>query len=348
MAEKKRTADAGYQKFKQDLAAGEIGSVYVFHGEESYLREFYLKALREKIVPAGFEEFNYHALQGKGLSIDTLAECVEAMPMMAERTLVTVTDCDLFKLPEDQRGKLIALLEDFPEYCCLVFVYDIVEYKPNKTYKKLCDAISKAAQTVKFEAQEKGDLINWIFRRFKATGHDISAAAAEHLIFTCGGLMTGLVPEIEKIASYAKGKTVTVEDINTIADPILDAVVFDITNAVTKGNYDRACELLGQLLKKQEEPIMLLAAISKELRRIYTARIAIDSGKDKFWLMDLWNMRSDYPAKLLLEAARKTTGEWCRNSLELSQKLDRRMKSETGIDREAELKLFLMQLAQRM
>ena len=101
--------------------------------------------------------------------------------MMAERTLVTVTDCDLFKLPEDQRGKLIALLEDFPEYCCLVFIYDIVEYKPNKTYKKLCDAISKAAQTVKFEAQEKGDLINWIFRRFKATGHDISAAAAEHL-----------------------------------------------------------------------------------------------------------------------------------------------------------------------
>jgi len=347
MAEKKR-ADAGYQKFKQDLAAGEIGSVYIFHGEESYLREFYLKSLREKLVPAGFEEFNYHALQGKGLSIDTLAESVEAMPMMAERTLVTVTDCDLFKLPEDQRGKLISLLEDFPEYCCLVFIYDLLEYKPNKTYKKLCDAISKAAQTVKFEAQEKGDLINWIFRRFKATGHDISAAAAEHLIFTCGGLMTGLVPEIEKISAYVKGKTVTVEDINAIADPVLDAVVFDITNAVTKGNYDRACELLGQLLKKQEEPIMLLAAIAKELRRLYTARIAIDGGKDKFWLMDLWNMRSDYPAKLLLEAARKTTAEWCRNALELAQKLDRRMKSETGIDREAELKLFMMQLAQRM
>lgn len=347
MAEKKK-ADAGYQKLKQDLAAGEIGSVYIFHGEESYLREFYLKSLRDKLVPAGFEEFNYHALQGKNLTIDTLAESVEAMPMMAERTLVTVTDCDLFKLGEDQRSKLIALLEDFPEYCCLVFIYDLLEYKPNKTYKKLYEALTKSAQAVKFEAQEKSDLINWIFRRFKATGHDISAAAAEHLIFTCGGLMTGLVPEIEKISAYVKGKTVTVEDINAIADPILDAVVYDITNAVTKGNYDRCCELLGQLLKKQEEPIMLLAAISKELRRLYTARIAIDSGKDKMWLMDLWNMRSDYPAKLLLEAARKTTAEWCRNALELCQKLDRRMKSETGIDRESELKLLMMQLAQRM
>ena len=166
-------------------------------------------------------------------------------------------------------------------------------------------------------------------------------------MFTCGSLMTGLVPEIEKIGAYAKGRAVTVEDINAVADPVLDAVVFDMTSAVTKGNYDRASELLGQLLKKQEEPIMILGVISKELRRLYTARLALDSGKDKLWLMDLWNMRSDYPARLLLDAARKTTHEWCANSLALCQKLDRRMKSEKGIAREGELKLLLMQLAQR-
>ena len=51
--------------------------------------------------------------------------------------------------------------------------------------------------------------------------------------------------------------------------------------------------------------------------------------------------------RLLLDAARKTTHEWCANSLALCQKLDRRMKSEKGIDREGELKLLLMQLAQR-
>ena len=56
---------------------------------------------------------------------------------------------------------------------------------------------------------------------------------------------------------------------------------------------------------------------------------------------------ADYPARLLLDAARKTTHERCANSLALCQKLDRRMKSEKGIDREGELKLLLMQLAQR-
>ena len=70
--------------------------------------------------------------------------------MMAERTLTVVTDWDIFKLGEDQREKLIALLSDLPDYGCLVFVYDTVAYKPNKTMKKLCKAISDHVEAVEF------------------------------------------------------------------------------------------------------------------------------------------------------------------------------------------------------
>ena len=199
MAERK-TPNKGYQKLKSDLSAGNIGQVYIFYGEESYLREYYLGEIKKKLVPAGFEEFNYHRLSGKTLTMQELNEAVEAMPMMAERTLIVVTDCDLFKLPEEQRTALIALLNDFPPYCCLVFVYDLIEYKPSKTYKKLYEALDKNAQSVKFEAQERSDLINWIGRRFRALGKGIDAQTAEHLIFTCGALMTGLVPEIGVIS----------------------------------------------------------------------------------------------------------------------------------------------------
>ena len=47
----------------------------------------------------------------------------------------------------------------------------------------------------------------------------------------------------------------------------------------------------------QTEPIMILAALGRQLRRIWTARLALDSGKDRYWLMELWGMKSDYPAK---------------------------------------------------
>ena len=89
---------------------------------------------------------------------------------------------------------------------------------------------------------------------------------------------------------------------------------------------------------------MILAALGKELRRLYSARIAIDSGKDKYWLMELWDMKSDYPAKLLLSSAKKTTAAWCSDAVKMCQVLDRRMKSEKGIDSAGELKLLLVRL----
>ncbi len=347
MAVKKKSGgSAGYDTFRADLAAGTLGTAYIFHGEESYLREYYLGEMRRQLVPAGFEEFNYHKLDGKTLTAQVLTETAEAMPMMAERTMVQVEDWDLYKLPEDQRNILIALLEDLPPYCCLVFVYDQVAYKPNKTYKKLYAAVEKNVQTVKFEEQSQGEILKWVSRRFKATGHTIDVPTAEHLIFTCGSLMNGLIPEIAKISAYARGERITKGDIDAVAAPILEVQVFEMTGAVSKGDFNKAAAVLGDLLRQQEEPFMLLALMGKELRKLYTARLALDTGKDKFWLMEQWNMRSDYPAKLLLDNARRVSREWCAMAVRRCYETDLRIKSVNGVDGAQELKLLLMELEQ--
>lgn len=300
----------------------------------------------KKQLVEGFENFNYHRLEGKGLTVQTLAETVEAIPMMAPRTMVQAVDWDMYKLSEEQRNALIALLEDFPPYCCLVLVYDQTEYKPNKTYKKLYGALEKYAQTVKFAEQSQNDILKWVARRFRATGHAIDPPVAEHLLFTCGSLMNGLIPEIEKIGAYAKGEKITRADIDAVAAPVLEAQVFEMTNAVAKRDFGHAAEVLGTLLQLQEEPFMLLALIGKELRKLHTARIALDTGRDKFWLMERWNMRSDYPAKLLLENARRVSRSWCANAVKRCYEADLRIKSVNGVDGAEELKLLLMELAQ--
>lgn len=337
--------DKGFARLKADLKAEQLQNIYIFHGEETYLRTRYLQQVRQLLIPAGFEEFNDHRLNGKGLTVQTLSETVEAMPMMAQHTLVTVEDMDLFKLDEGQRSALIGLMEDFPEYCTLIFVYDTLAYKRDGKMKKLCAALDAHACVVEFAQQERQQLVNWLRRRFAALGHDIDPTTADHLLFTCGTLMTELVPEIEKIAAYAKHERITVEDINAVADPILDARVFDMTNCITAGKYDDAARVLSELLRMQTEPIVILAAVGKELRRLYTARMALDAGKDRLWLKQLWGMSSDYPAKLLLQAARNVDHDWCRQAVKRCQVLDRRMKSERNMDSEGELKLLLMELA---
>ena len=340
-----RSRSGGYEALRAAIKAGVPANLYIFYGEERYLLQTMARQLKELLIPGGFEEFNYHRLTGKGLTVQELAETAEAMPMMAEHTLITVTDMDIFKLDESQRTALIDLLGDFPPYCTLVFLYEQVPYKRDGKMKKLCAALNEYVQEVEFVQQERSDLLKWLKRRFAATGHDIDQTAAGHLLFTCGSLMRGLIPEVEKIAAYARHERITVADIDAVAEPVLDARIFDMTNAVTARNYDRAAAILADLLRMQTEPIAILAALGKELRRLYTARLALDGGKDRVWLKELWSMSSDYPAKLLLQAAKNVDHEWCRQAVKRCQRLDRRMKSERNMDSEGELKLFLMELA---
>ena len=345
MATEKNEKLPGYEELHRQVQSGSVGNVYIFQGEETYLMQQAVAELQALLVPPGFEEFNYHRLSGKGLTVQEVTEAVEAMPMMAEHTFVTVTDMDIFKLDEPQRTALTALLGDFPEYCTLVFLYRQIPYKKDARLKKLASALAEHAQEIEFAQQGQQKLFRWVRRRFAAMDKEIDDNAVEHLLFTCGSLMDGLVPEIAKIGAYAKGKRITVADIDAVADPVLDAEVFQMTDAVAAGTYDRAAELLAELLRRQEEPIRILAALGKMLRQLYTARLAIDGGKDRVWLKDLWRMKSDYPARKLLDSARNVGRDWCREAVKRCQVLDRRMKSERNMDSEGELKLLLMELA---
>ena len=61
----KGKTDAAYQKLKQDIRENTLGSLYVFHGEEAYLRDYYLGEMKKKLLPAGMEEFNLHTMDGR-------------------------------------------------------------------------------------------------------------------------------------------------------------------------------------------------------------------------------------------------------------------------------------------
>lgn len=346
-SEKKTSKNAAYDRLRAALKAQTTARAYLFYGEESYLRQTYVQQLQTLLIPKGSEDFNLHRLSGPRLTAQEVADAVEAMPMMAANTLVTVTDWDIFKLEEAQRSQLIEILEDIPDYCTLLFIYDTVAYKRDGKMKKLATAIDKNVEVVEFQGQSRDALVRWLQKRFRALDHQIDLTTADYMLFYCGTMMDNLISEVSKVAAYAKAQQITTADIDAVAEPVLDARIFDMTNHISAGKYDRAAAVLGDLLRMQTEPIVILGAIGKELRRLYTARMAIDGGKDRFWLMELWQMRSDYPAKLLLQAARNVDHKWCKRSLTACQVLDRRMKSEKNIDREGELTKFVLELAQK-
>ena len=66
--------------------------------------------------------------------------------------------------------------------------------------------------------------------------------------------MTTLIGEIEKVGAYARGPKITRADIDAVAAPQLDAVVFEMTDAIGAGSFDQAASVLGELFQMQEPP----------------------------------------------------------------------------------------------
>ena len=343
MPPKPKTDNTAMRELKQALKNGAPGRLYVFYGEEAYLRDYYVGQLKQALLPAGLENFNLHTAQGKDCSVAWLEQAVDCLPMMSQRTLILVTDFDLFSLGEKDREHLTALLSDLPDYCCLTFVYDLLPYKADGR-SRLAAAVKAHGLTVNFQRQEQGDLTDWICRRFKAAGHTIDTEDARYLIFLCGDLMTSLASEIGKIAAYAGAQRVTREDIDAVAVPLIDAVVFQMTDAMARREFDKAASVLADLLHSQEPALVILAVMGKYFRQLYTARLYLDSGRSRSDFMALWNMRSAYPADKLLDAARRFSLEWCRHAVRRCSEAELVLKASYGQEAEV-LTGLLMELA---
>ena len=340
---KKQTTAGELQQLKAQLKSGTPGRLYVFFGEEAFLMNHYLGQLRGMLLEELTESFNYHRLSNEAFDIQGFADAVENLPMMAEHTLVQVDDVDLFRLGEGDRGKMAEILADIPDYCTVVFTYLTTPWKPDKRIKKLWEAIEGGGLIVEFAKQDQKDLIAWVTRHFAARGKRISTQLCAYLIDITGGTMTALSGEIEKICAYSGADEICKSDIDAVTEPVLDAVVFQMTDLIGEGKYGQALLKLQELFKMQQEPLAILGAVGGSLRRIGTARTLMEAGKGSGELQKLCGI-PDYPARKTMETARRFSGAFCAKAAELVLEADYAMKTSFD-DSERILELLVLELA---
>ena len=341
---RKQTEENSLQELKNAIRGIVPERLYIFHGEEKFLLHHYFNQLKNMMLDDLTESFNYHKFNSETFSLQNFVDSVEAFPMMAEHTLVHVDDVDLFKLPEGEREKIGQTLEDIPDWCTVVFTYETVGWKPDKRLKKLWDAVQNHALVVEFAKQEQRDLVAWITRHFAAHKKRISADLCVYLIDITGGTMTALSGEINKICAYSGAEEIHRSDIDAVTEPVLDAVVFQMTDLLSDGRYTAALEKLQTLLKMQQEPLGILGAIGTHFRRISTARVLLDNGRNAAELQKLYGM-FDFAARKTMEAARRYRPEFCAKAAQLVMETDYRMKTSFD-EQERLLEMLILQLSQ--
>ena len=341
---KKQAPGNALQELKTSLKNKDLGRLYFFHGEETFLLHHYLGQMRKQLLDPLTESFNFHRLNNETFDIRDFADAVENLPMMAESTFVQVDEIDLFKMNEGDRNKMVEILSDIPDYCTVVFTYITTPWKPDKRLKKLWEAVDGNGQIVEFAKQDQRDLVAWVTRHFAARKKRISTDLCVYLIDITGGTMTALAGEIDKICAYSGADEIRKTDIDAVTEPVLDAVVFQMTDLLSAGRYDQALLKLQQLLKMQQEPLAILGAVGGHFRRIATARTLLDNGRNSSELQKLCGI-PDYPARKTMDAARRFSAEFCRKASVLVLETDYKMKTSFD-DSERLLELLILQLAQ--
>ena len=360
---KKQTAvnDAGLRRLKEDLKNGTPARLYFFYGEERYLQEHYLNTLIKKTVAGPMEEFNYRRLTDESMSLEALMDAVDAMPMMADYVLVQVDDYNPYAQDADTRQALISLFSDLPDTCCLVFHFDTVKFsygaekddgdegpkekKGDKTKKLLKECIEEYGVQVEFYKQSPAELAEWVTRHFRALEKAIAPDLCQYLVFITGGSMTTLYSEIGKIAAYCSGTTITRQDIDAVTEPVLQAAMFDITDAIAENNYDKALLKLHEVLKTKESPIVVLGTVGSHFRRLLAAKTAAAAGKGADVLMEVFGSNSEFYCRKMMTQAARLSEAFCLRAVQLCYDADCSLKRSYG-DGEDVAELLLLTLAQ--
>ncbi len=338
------------EKLKKDIAKGTPERLYIFFGEEQYLKNRYIEKLKDTVVGETIEEFNFIKFNGKELDLQTLGECIDCYPVMSEKKLIVVEDFDIYKQNKENAGILVGLLNDIPEYICLVFSYTTLNYsekisKENEIeeLKELKSTVKKNAVIIEFEHASQKELSNWVTRRFASCGKKIDGKICDYLIFYCGEDMNTLVSEINKIAACTESESITKQDIERVAIKSLDAKIYELTDSMAEGRFDSAVRTLRDLLNMGYETVVLSSAIGRQYVKLLDAKLIIEDGKDISYIQKFWSAKQ-YPAEKLAKSAGKYKKSALEEAVKICGRCDVASKSEFG-DRKEMLEMMLLSIA---
>ncbi len=329
---------------------GDISGVWVFCGDEDYLKSHYKKELRAAVLDDAADTFNRFILTAETYSHQNLKDAIETLPMFSDRKIVEIsginfnqikdadldTLCEIFSMAAERTDTTVVLTATSDE---LTYV-DIAKFVPQAD-RKSAAALKKlydCAKVVAFPYETQTRLVKWVLRHFRANGADASPELAAQLIKHAGRDMFRLAQEIKKLSFYAlsSGRTeVTAADISLHVKEDFEFGPFDFSNALLDHDCERAFKLLYEMRHSKDAnklypPEFISAQISRVFADLVAVKALSDDGCTQNEIAAALKMNS-YRVRLCMNAARNRTPAQLSRALALCRSCDLAMKT-TALD----------------
>ena len=271
MQDRAKQAFSGEIEIKNAINSGCFAPCYLIFGEEHYLIKNYIKQL-EKAVD-GFPELNISHFDGS-VKVQEVYDAVSSFPMMSSRRLVTLCDYPVDKAGAGETEKLIKMLGDIPSATVFVMWYETVEInskKPGDKFAKLIKAVRDVGGEVCYLGRKSEAEIIKILQKGAAKRRcRIDNYTAHYMIETCSIDLNTLVNELEKLCLYlGEDSIITKEAVDKVCSRSVEAVVYNVSKTVLKGDLTGALRLLDDLFYMNTDPVLIFTFLSSAYIDIY-------------------------------------------------------------------------------
>lgn len=286
------------REFLSRLESNQIPSVLLFEGEEAWLKQSAVEALRKALLPAGLEELNETRMESP--DADALIAAAETVPFMADRRLILIRDHPALVGRGEADDRLVDYLPRVPPTAVLLF--DCVQ-KPDAR-KKLYTVIKKLGGVVTFSALKGPELTTFVTSAFRDRGKECDERTADHLIFLSGPDTARLLTEIDKISSlHPEIKSVSPDDVRALAVPSVESTVFQMVDAVVSGQESRAFSLMHAQLRSGENRVSILSMLLRQYRLMQHIKIMQYEKKREQEILSALNMGSYIGSQYIRQAS---------------------------------------------
>lgn len=255
------------QKLNNDLKAGNFKPAYLVYGEQSYLRLQNRDRIRKALMGEG-DEMNFSRFSAEDFDLDQVMELSETLPFFADRRVILIEDAGLFGSRAGAESDALAeYLKNLPDTTHILFVEESADRR-----KKLYKAVQKIGTIIECSQPDTGTMRKWVQSLFKRAGKEIPQGVLRMFLEWTGEDMQNIVNESEKLISYLGDRTeVKPADIRAICSVRIKDRIFDMIEAVSMKNKDKALQIYMDLCALQTPPQVILTLMIRQFNQLLQA-----------------------------------------------------------------------------
>lgn len=272
--------------YKARLKSGQLGGVYIFAGEEDYLKRYYLGELRAAcITDEGFAVFNHSVYDGKDVDFASMIEDIKSPPMMSDYKLVEWHHVDFTSMNDKEFAlffELCSAVREYP-YAAVAFITTPEGFETNTKKKKSANQkkTEEEAFLLTFNKSTDNQLFAWLKKHFEANGVSVTLDTLKALLFYSGRSMDVLEKEVKKIAYMvlSRGESAaTPAHVYEIASATPECETFAFSNAIGERNKDLAFAALEEMKFRRVDPNIILAMMSRSFSELSAVSLLVSEG----------------------------------------------------------------------